>query len=208
MVRRTMELTGRVYSDEEFNRFFLRVFQHYGSQNGYILLGDTLPFLQYLQGKVSSIGIISNCPSRTVEEVLPMLNLHEYFKFFLCAETFGGQKPDYPIFGEAIKQIRFWDKLQEQGVSVHENGLRHGFKGDGYHDVLPEEVLHIGDNEAADYAGARAAGFQACLLNRKNNVKYNDWLIGPEYAGKSDQDLRENTFADLNNIISLMSHLP
>jgi HAD superfamily hydrolase (TIGR01549 family) len=187
MVKRTIELTGRTYSDEDFDRYYLRVFQHYGSPQGYELLPDALMFLEYVTDKVGSVGIVSNCPARTVEDVIPMLGIHDYFKFFLCAETFGGQKPDFPIYGEALRNIRFWG---------------------GGDMVKPEEILHIGDNEAADYAGARAAGFQACFLNRSSNVQFNEWLVSPDFPGKSAKDLQDHTYADFNEIRSQMSHLP
>jgi len=34
-----------------------------------------------------------------------------------------------------------------------------------------KKVLHIGDNLATDYCGARAAGFQALLLDRSDDAR-------------------------------------
>jgi len=34
-VKTALELSGRSYSDADFNRFFRRVYQHYGSLDGY-----------------------------------------------------------------------------------------------------------------------------------------------------------------------------
>jgi len=52
MLRRTIDLTGRQVTQKEFDRYYLRVYQHFGSREGYRVLGDTLPFLQYVQDKV------------------------------------------------------------------------------------------------------------------------------------------------------------
>ena len=41
-VKTALELSGRKYSTEEFDRFFRRVYQHYGSLDGYeVRLGTT-----------------------------------------------------------------------------------------------------------------------------------------------------------------------
>jgi putative hydrolase of the HAD superfamily len=79
-VLRAMELTGRTYSKTDFDRFFRRVYQHYGSPEGYEVLSDTVPLLDWLRSEGVSIGIITNTPSRTIETVVPLLGLHDQFK--------------------------------------------------------------------------------------------------------------------------------
>ena len=50
-VSRCLELCGAKrgvdYSDADFGRFFRRVYQHYGCPDGYVLLPDALPFVQW-----------------------------------------------------------------------------------------------------------------------------------------------------------------
>ena len=48
-------------------------------------------------------------------------------------------------------------------------------------DLLREEILHIGDNLAADFCGARAAGFQALYLDRSTNPKVTVCLLFYRY---------------------------
>jgi putative hydrolase of the HAD superfamily len=69
--------------------------------------------------------------------------LHDYFKWFVCCRDVGAEKPSKVIFDQAFELAEFWSpKIQR------------------------EEILHIGDNFAADFCGARAAGFQALFLGR------------------------------------------
>ena len=89
-VRRAIELTGRTdYTEQEFNRFFRRIYQQYGSLKGYEVLEDTLPLISWLAQRDPSLvlGITTNTPARTVETVLPMLGLHNHFKFFVCCQV-------------------------------------------------------------------------------------------------------------------------
>ena len=44
-VRSALELCGRRYTEREFQRYFRRVFQHFGSQEGYEVMADVQPFL-------------------------------------------------------------------------------------------------------------------------------------------------------------------
>ena len=61
-----------VYTDEEFDRYFRRVYQHFGSQSGYMVLEDATSLLNSLQDASSSdllLGITSNTPTRHMESV-------------------------------------------------------------------------------------------------------------------------------------------
>jgi hypothetical protein len=54
-----------------------------------------------------------------------------------------------------------------------------------------------------DYCGARAAGFQALLLDRSDNPAvtiYQDWLRAPDYSGKTIKDIERNTVKDFYDI--------
>lgn len=69
--------------------------------------------------------------------------------------------------------------------------------------MQPHEILHIGDSLPADLCGAKAAGWQAFYLNRSNdpNVRvYQDWLEAPNYEGKSETDIKENTVFSLDDV--------
>jgi len=69
--------------------------------------------------------------------------------------------------------------------------------------LMPDQVLHIGDSFAADLCGPKAAGWQAIHLDRSSdpNVRvYQDWLQGPDYEGKSEEDIIANTVFTLDEV--------
>jgi HAD superfamily hydrolase (TIGR01549 family) len=185
-VRSALEYCGRTdYTQEEFDRFFRRVYQHYGSLEGYEKLPDAIPFLDWLQDqKKYSLGVTTNTPVRTVETVLPMNGFHEYFQWFLCSQDIGVEKPSKEIFDRTYERALFWTP-----------------------DLKREEILHIGDSMEADFCGAKAAGFQALLLDRSDNPRvtvYQDWLEAPSYPGKSEGDIALGTVKNLLSIIPLL----
>ena len=60
---------------------FRRVYQHFGSPKGYEVLPDAAVFLDKISDAYL-LGICSNTPNRHSASVLPMLSIHERFKFF------------------------------------------------------------------------------------------------------------------------------
>jgi len=99
------------HTEPQFERFFRRIYQHYGSLNGYESLPDAVDLLNWLatvnsmEGKHSySTGVITNTPTRTVDTVLPLLDLHNLFDWFLCCREIGVEKPNVGIFDEAHRR--------------------------------------------------------------------------------------------------------
>lgn len=108
----------------------------------------------------------------------------DYFRFYVCSQDVGCEKPHEDIFQKAYEEAQFWLGPLEK-----------------------DEILHIGDSLEADYCGARAFGFQALHLDRSDNERvtvYQDWLTAPEYPGKSQDDIRENTVKDLSEVRVLL----
>eukprot|EP00578_Thalassiosira_sp_NH16_P015672 CAMPEP_0181107548 /NCGR_PEP_ID=MMETSP1071-20121207/17145_1 /TAXON_ID=35127 /ORGANISM="Thalassiosira sp., Strain NH16" /LENGTH=306 /DNA_ID=CAMNT_0023191071 /DNA_START=77 /DNA_END=997 /DNA_ORIENTATION=- len=185
-------------TEQEFDRYFRRVYQHFGSPAGYAVLEDAQDMLTTLRKKSETatssfasedgilLGITSNTPTRHMESVLPMLDcLHEQFSWFVCSQDVGHEKPSPEIFDASYRRARFWMP-----------------------DLRKEEVLHIGDSYACDYCGARQYGFQALLLDRSENpavTAYQDWMEAPEYEGKSLEDVQENTITSLKDVVALLS---
>lgn len=187
-VKRALELSGRTYSDAEFARFFRRVYQHYGSVEGYERLPDAEAFLAWVQAEKAHLllGVTTNTPVRTVETVVPMNGYHNYFKWFTCSQDVGVEKPGEGIFAAAFEQARFWVP-----------------------DLQKDQVLHVGDSLEADFCGARAFGFQALLLDRSSNPRvtvYQDWLAAPDYPGKSEDDIARGTVKDLLAVKELLKN--
>ena len=183
-VRRVLELAGRSYDDAEFDRYFRRVYQHFASPGGYETLSDAAAFLAAAPPGLL-LGITSNTPSRHMNTVLPMLGIHDHFKWFACSQDVGAEKPSPKIFQVAFDAARFWVP-----------------------DLEKDEVLHVGDSLACDFCGARAFGFQALFLDRSANpnvVAYQDWVDAPDYEGKSEADIRACTVTSLEDVLSALT---
>ena len=112
MLGRTIAITGREYSDAMFDRFYLRVYQTYGARKAYEVLEDAVPFLDFLEARNVLKGIISNTPARTEDNTLPMLGLHNFFKFFVTCQRFGDYKPSPAIFEKAHQHAVFWVRFK------------------------------------------------------------------------------------------------
>ena len=162
---------------------FRRVYQHFGSPKGYEVLPDAAIFLEKISDAYL-LGICSNTPNRHSSSVLPMLGIHERFKFYASSQDVGHEKPDSQIFEDAFEQAKFW-----------------------LPDLKRDEVLHVGDSLACDFCGARAFGFQALLLDRSGNdkvVAYQDWIQAPDYEGKSAADIENGTVRSLADVVALV----
>jgi len=95
----------------QFERFFRRIYQHYGSMKGYESLPDAVELLNWIASvndtpgmRSYSTGVISNTPTRTVDTVLPLLDLHNHFDWFLCCREIGVEKPNVGIYEEAHRR--------------------------------------------------------------------------------------------------------
>lgn len=130
------------YSKDDFERYFRKIYQFYGSPDAYELLEDSDCLLKWLEeSKKYSLGITTNAPYRSIETMLPMTSTDKYFDWFVCSRDVLADKPDQKVFDEVFRQASFWKP-----------GLQRN------------EILHIGDSWTHDYCGARAAGFQALWI--------------------------------------------
>jgi len=106
---------------------------------GYRVLEDAQHLLTSLETSNSILlGITSNTPIRHIETVLPMLDIHDHFSWFICSQEVKHEKPSREIFDASYQQAKYWIP-----------------------DLEKDEVLHIGDSYACDYCGAKRYGFQA-----------------------------------------------
>ena len=101
------------------------------------LFPDTLPILNRLQERDIPMGIVSNYGTHLLD-LLPKLEIFDYFNFIIVSAIVGTTKPDPKIFEMAI---------EEAGV-------------------LPRQILYIGDNPVDDVQGANNLGIDALLINR------------------------------------------
>ena len=98
---------------------------------------DTVPLLNRLKAKGVPMGIISNYGTHLLD-LLPKLELFDYFNFVIVSAIVGVTKPHPRIFEIAI---------EEAGVPA-------------------EQILYVGDNYLDDVVGANNVGMDAVLINR------------------------------------------
>jgi len=183
-VGEVMQACGRDnYSTDEMDRYFRRLYQAFGTPSAYTVLDDAIPFLDWALANGYVLGVTTNTPARTVDTVLPMVGLHDYFQWFACSGEIGVEKPNAAIYAQALDQARFW-ATQGQNLDA-------------------ADVLHVGDHFAADFCGARAFGMQSLLLDRSSNPRvenYSDWITAPEYPGRSHEDIQASTVRSLAEV--------
>ena len=90
---------------------------------------------------LSNTGFIKGV---TLRKVLKELNIDQYFDFQLYSDEVGLSKPNPALFNLMIQQIKMFNNEK---------------------DVPLNSIVHIGDNPAADIAGADAAGIESFLVN-------------------------------------------
>lgn len=119
-----------------------------------MLFDDVLPALAALHARGKTLGILSNF-STNLEDILRRLGAHRYFKFFVVSAAVGVEKPDPRIFDLTVRAA---------------NRPR-------------QEIVYIGDSIFHDIDGARHAGIDAILVDRRNRH--------PDFRGARVRDLRE-----------------
>ena len=218
-VTRCLEETGRKsgvdYEPRDFDRFFRRVYQHYGCPEGYAPMEDAMPFVKWAAAEGYLLGLTTNTPQRTMESVIPFMGLHHFLRFFVCSQDVGSEKPDGGIFQAAFEEIEHYRGKIAAGDLVDEIPLGGGATLVNRYQrlrsspaaVQPHEILHVGDGLAPDLCGPKACGWQAIHLDRSGDAgvrQYQDWLVGPEYPGKSEEDIRRHTrtsFAEIRQLL-------
>jgi putative hydrolase of the HAD superfamily len=100
---------------------------------------DAHPLLARLEKRDLVVGLISNA-TELARRVLDNLDMTKYFDHIVLSDEVKVRKPNPEIF---------WIAAKKAGV-------------------LPSRSLYIGDRLATDIVGARAAGFNAMLVDRTN----------------------------------------
>ena len=103
------------------------------------LFADVLPALGALQGLGMRIGVLSNFGSH-LRDVLSHFELLGYFDFVICSAEVRVAKPDPRIFDLAVEQA----------------------------DRPRHRLLYVGDHVGDDIKGARRAGLDAVLIDRRD----------------------------------------
>jgi putative hydrolase of the HAD superfamily len=111
----------------------------------------TIDTLRHLKQKGDcSLSILSNTgfiKGETLRKVMIKLGLAEFFNFQIYSDEEGMSKPNLGLFNLMVQKVKACNKSKQIGLA---------------------DIIHIGDNPAADIAGANGAGLQSLLINSNN----------------------------------------
>lgn len=116
---------------------FDAIYQRFARASAWRVFDDALPTLQQLKEQGFKLGIISNWDER-LRPLLQELGLLEWFDAVVISHEVGHWKPAREIFDHTAALLS----------------------------LPPHTIVHVGDSEGEDAAGARAAGLQAVLVER------------------------------------------
>lgn len=139
IARSTFSLAGVLDHFEDFNTFFIQLYDYFASSDPWYVYDDVLPALTHWHHQGIELGVISNFDSR-LHTILKGLKLEIVFKTVTISSYSGVAKPDPDIFAIALAK----------------------------HHCLPQQAWHIGDSLKEDYKGATSAGIRAFLLERSH----------------------------------------
>jgi putative hydrolase of the HAD superfamily len=128
------------YRIEPFDDYFKTVYQFFARPGVWELWPDVPLVMTELTRLKIRLGIISNF-DRRLYEIFAHLGIRETFEHMIISSEIGVRKPAPRIFKEAAQRF----------------------------DVNVSEILHVGDELESDFAGARAAGLDALLVNHKES---------------------------------------
>ena len=135
-------VVGRVFGAAggvpEFDACFDHLYAHYASARAWRAFPEAPAVLAALRGHGVALAVVSNFDSR-LPPLLEAMGLAAFFDAVVCSGEAGVAKPDPAVFAHALAAL---------GVEA-------------------SEALHVGDNREADYDGARGAGVEALLVDRR-----------------------------------------
>lgn len=123
---------------DRFDDYFDELFAHFARAESWMLYPEAVETLRELSRRGLKLAVVSNFDSRLIE-ILHGLGVAGWFDGIFVSSYVGYAKPDRRIF-DIILQAR---------------------------QLVPEQVLHVGDSMANDVAGAASAGLKGILVDRK-----------------------------------------
>ena len=136
-------VTGPAGGVPEFDAYFDRLYAHYASATAWRVYPEVPAVLASLRKRGVLLAVVSNFDSR-LPPLLDGLGLATFFDAVVCSGEAGAAKPAPAIFVHALAAL---------GVEA-------------------SEALHAGDDPEADYDGARAAGIEALLIDRRTAANH------------------------------------
>jgi putative hydrolase of the HAD superfamily len=104
----------------------------------YALYPDVVPVLRLLHARGYTLGVISDW-SISLGSILHAHGLNQYFDFAVVSAALRHAKPHPELFETALQRAN----------------------------AIPDYAVHVGDSYVLDMLGARAAGIQGVLIDRK-----------------------------------------
>jgi putative hydrolase of the HAD superfamily len=123
-------------SELDRDNFFEVAYEHFAEAGVWHLYPEVLEVLETLHSGFR-LAVISNFDGR-LRMILEQLGISKFFSFVFVSSELGADKPDPEIFRRAL----------------------------GFIKLLPEEVLHVGDDPQRDWAAAEAVGLSVFRLDR------------------------------------------
>src|ERR1043166_8575773 len=137
-----LELVEKTFAgsldDTAIPEFFEDLYERFAAPEAWRVFKDVHPALATLRQGPLKLGVISNWDER-LRPLLASLKLSSYFEVIVISIEAGFTKPAREIFDRAASLLS----------------------------VPAQTILHVGDSLEEDFAGARAAGFLAVLLDRE-----------------------------------------
>jgi len=127
-------LVRATFGTPECDAFFPELYERFASAKVWRVFDDVRPTLMRLKEQGMKLGIISNWDER-LRPLLDSLELTQFFDAIVISVEVGFCKPAPEIFREAVRLL----------------------------DLAPQQILHVGDSEAEDVAGAGRIGMQATI---------------------------------------------
>jgi putative hydrolase of the HAD superfamily len=150
---RTMQIDSAAMADLGIEpmpeSFFRRLSELFMLTANWHVFPDVTPALAALRERGLVVGAVSNWVWQ-LPELLHALQLVSKFDFIAASSRVGFEKPHPEIFRWALEQAR----------------------------VEPAEAIHVGDHLDADVAGARGAGIQPVLIDRRDRFAPGDVPTG------------------------------
>ncbi|MFP4013113.1 MAG: HAD-IA family hydrolase [Chitinispirillaceae bacterium] len=125
----------------DFDAFFEELFSYFTTAQAWRVYPDVRPTLEELGNRNIVTGVIANWDSRLFS-VCRNLDLEKYFQFIFASSVAGSAKPSAEIFNQAVRRS----------------------------EIALEQSIHVGDSVENDFKGARAAGMDVLIIDRKGTV--------------------------------------
>jgi len=158
--------------DETFPLVFQRIYSAFGSPDVWAPCPEGARAMRHAKESGLVVGVVSNVYHRYVDQNLPLLGLHKDLDFAAISYELDDAKPSPHIFREAIRK------------ASHVHRLLYGKEQP---DILPSEVLHVGDDLQKDYMAAKKAGMCALLFDPKHDGECSSEVVPSDVITSLDE---------------------